>query len=80
MIPESDIWRAALAMVKRYGADAEVEAAIRVDELLDEGDTDGAGAWQRITNAIERLQLQQLEPEGVVNRAEPVPKKSAMVN
>ena len=46
MIPDLDIWRAALLMVKRYGDDAAVQAA----------DADGGSTWQRIATAIERLQ------------------------
>jgi hypothetical protein len=34
MIREIDTWRAALAMVKRCGADAMLEAASRADQLL----------------------------------------------
>jgi hypothetical protein len=59
MIPDLDMWQAVLLMVKRYGADAAVEAAARADELLDEGDVDGARVWwQRIANAIDRLQAE----------------------
>jgi len=42
MIPDIDIWRAALLMVKRYGADTAVEAAARADEMPDAGDVEGA--------------------------------------
>ena len=56
MIPEADIWRSALAMLKRYGADAMLEAAQRADQLLDDGDMAGAEVWHLILNAIERLQ------------------------
>ena len=56
MIEDRDIWAAALLMVKRYGADAMLEAAARADQLLDEGDIAGAEVWHRILNAIERLQ------------------------
>jgi hypothetical protein len=56
MIPDLDIWRASLLMVKRYGDDALLEAAERADQLLDEGDMAGAETWHRILNAIERLQ------------------------
>jgi hypothetical protein len=38
MIPDIDIWRAALLVIKHYGADAAVEAAARADEMLDAGD------------------------------------------
>ena len=41
MIPELDIWRAAQAMVKRYGDGAATEAAMRADEFLDQGTPDG---------------------------------------
>lgn len=41
MIPDKDIWRAALLMMKRYDAAATLEAAIRVDAMLAEGDIDG---------------------------------------
>jgi hypothetical protein len=42
MLPEIDIWRSASAMMKRYGEAAGLEAAKRADEMLAEGDTDGA--------------------------------------
>jgi hypothetical protein len=56
MIPDHDVWAAALAMVKRYREDAMIEASFRADQLLDEGDMAGAETWHRILNAIERLQ------------------------
>jgi triphosphoribosyl-dephospho-CoA synthetase len=56
MIPDRDVWAAALAIVKRYGDDAMLEASERADQLLDEGDMAGAETWHRILNAIERLQ------------------------
>jgi hypothetical protein len=56
MISETDIWRAALAMVKRYGDDAQLEAAGRADQLQEDGDWQGAVTWHRILDAIERLQ------------------------
>ena len=63
--PQNSAWRpqsptatsgAALAMVKRYGDDAMLEASERADQLLDEGNMAGAETWHRILNAIERLQ------------------------
>ena len=56
MLPEADIWAAALAMVKRYGADAMLEAAARAQRLLDDGDSLAAANWHRIRDAIEQLQ------------------------
>jgi hypothetical protein len=56
MIPDRDVWQAAVLLVKRYGDDAMLEASEHADQLLDEGDMAGAETWHRILNAIERLQ------------------------
>jgi len=56
MIPDVDIWRSALVMVKRYGDDAMIEAAARADQLLEEGNMPGCETWHRILNAISQLQ------------------------
>ena len=56
MIPDRDVWRAAVLIVKRYGDDVMLEASERADQLLEEGDVAGAETWHRILNAIERLQ------------------------
>ena len=47
-------------MVKRYKADAMLEAAQRADQLLAEGDMAGADTWHRILDCIERLQAKAL--------------------
>ena len=59
MIPDVDIWRAALLMVKRYGDDAMLEAAASADQLMADGDVAGCTTWQRILDAIERLQAEK---------------------
>jgi hypothetical protein len=59
VIPDVDIWHAALAMVKRYGDDAMLEAAARADQLMADGDMAGCTTWQPILDAIERLQAQK---------------------
>ncbi len=46
-------------MIKRYGAAAATEAAMRADEFLDQGNMDGQRVWIRIMQAIEELQLEQ---------------------
>jgi hypothetical protein len=57
MIPDRDVWAAALLMVKRYGDDAMREAEAHAEQLFQEdGDKAGAETWHRILNAIERLQ------------------------
>ena len=54
MIPEIDIWRAAVLMLKRYG-DKALESAARADQLDAEGDPDGAATWRWITRVVEQL-------------------------
>jgi hypothetical protein len=56
VIPEIDIWRAANLLIRRHGANAELEAAKRADLMLDRGDDDGRLLWMRIRRAIEGLQ------------------------
>ena len=59
MIPDIDIHRSAWLMIRRYGDDAAVQAAMRGDELLDKGDLDGMLVWQAIISAIRRLQTEK---------------------
>jgi hypothetical protein len=52
-MPEHAKWRAAMATVKRYTADAMLEAAARADQRTN---WHAAATWHRILDAIERLQ------------------------
>ena len=56
MIPEIHIWRVANLMLKRYGDEADIESAIRAEELGEAGDWSGAAVWRRIINAIGQLE------------------------
>ncbi len=62
MTPDLDIYRAAAILVKRYGGDAPVTAAMRADAMLEKGDLDGYGVWKRILRAVEELQGAEPEP------------------
>jgi hypothetical protein len=48
IIPDLDIYRSARVLVKRYGEDAPVHAAMRADARLERGDLVGYAAWRRI--------------------------------
>jgi hypothetical protein len=48
MLPDLDIWRAAQLTVKRHSESAAIQAGTRADELLAEGDLDGAAIWRAI--------------------------------
>jgi hypothetical protein len=62
---ERDIWIAANEMIKLYGEDAIVRAAMRADGLARQDDEDGYRVWKRIAAAIR--ELQDSEPAGVMN-------------
>ncbi len=57
MLSEIDIWRAAAAMIKRYGAEAGFESAKCADAMLVAGD--GGATWRWIMTAIEQLQAER---------------------
>jgi len=52
---ERDIWLTANLMINQYGKDAEIEVAMRVDEMLRRGDLGGRGVWRRVLNAVRSL-------------------------
>ena len=56
MTSELDIFRSANILVKRYGEDAAIEAAMRADAMLDKGDLDGCVVWKRIVGAVKEIQ------------------------
>ena len=49
MIPDLDIYRSANVLVKRYGQDAPIEAAMRADAMLEKGDLEGCTPDTRTT-------------------------------
>ena len=55
MIPP-EIYRAANLLVDQHGQNAPIRAAERADELLEDGDIEGAAIWRAIMSAIEELQ------------------------
>lgn len=54
-ISNREVWTAANLIIKRHGADAEIEVARRADQMLDRGDIDGQLVWRRIRQAIVEL-------------------------
>ena len=53
MLSDLDTWRAAQVMIKRYGDGAAIEAAMRADEFLDQGNLDGQRLWVRIMRTMD---------------------------
>ena len=48
MIPDLDIYRSANVIIKQYGKDAPIHAAIRADAMLEAGDLGGYAVWKRV--------------------------------
>ena len=46
-------------MIKQYGDDATMEAAMKADEMLAKGDMEGVKVWKRISSIISSLQDQK---------------------
>lgn len=62
MLSDVDIWRSAVALMERYGANAGFEAAKRVEHLQEQADLEGGANWVRILRAIERFRAER--PDG----------------
>jgi hypothetical protein len=58
--PVSDtvVWRAGNQMIKRYGAKAAMEAAMRSNAALEIGDSFNYELWQRVCMAVQELERQ----------------------
>ena len=50
-----DAYRCAKLLLDRHGRDAELQAALRADELAAAGDEAGRRAWMRILAAMDEL-------------------------
>ena len=50
-----DIWRSANLLLKQHGLDAPINAAMRADAALAQGDIEGFRVWCEILAAIDRL-------------------------
>lgn len=63
MTSDLDVYRSAHLLIKEHGLDAAIYAAMRADQLLDNGDVDGHFVWVRIKKAIDELQSVTRPPQ-----------------
>ncbi len=63
MTADLEIYRSAKLLIDRHGDDAVIHAAMRADQMLEQGDLDGLAIWNRILRAIEELRAGK-RPEG----------------
>jgi hypothetical protein len=64
MISNHNIYRAARALIARFGDEAQMEATRRADRYFDRGDIEARATWHRIGQAIVDLQTR---PRGQSN-------------
>lgn len=62
---ERDIWTAANEMMKLFGDEAAIHAAMRADAMCANGDDQGYSVWKRVLAAI--IELRSTEPRGASN-------------
>lgn len=55
MLTEWELWACANEAIKQHAFDAPIFAAMRADELLEEGDDAGAATWRLIVKRINEL-------------------------
>jgi hypothetical protein len=65
LTPSLDIYRTAHLLIKQHGDEASIQAAMKADEMLAQGNLDGKAVWLGVIRAIEELQA--TEPVGSVH-------------
>ena len=63
-----DIWRAAEQMQTVYGEDTGIEAAVRADKALHQGDIVGCNVWKRIVKAIDEQERKEPRSDEPLNQ------------
>lgn len=53
---DMEIYRSAKLYINQFGAEASIQAALRIDALAEAGDVQGVAAWKRIMRAIQKLE------------------------
>ena len=67
MTDDKEIYRGAKLLIDRHGDDAVIEAAMKADKMLEQGDLDGLATWNRILRAIEELRSGKRPEDATVN-------------
>jgi len=65
-VADEDVWRAALLMIKRYGDNAVMEAAIRSNAALEQGDMFNYDLWFAVMAAIQSGRFGNSSKDGEV--------------
>jgi hypothetical protein len=54
-VSDRDVFATAKLLIKQHNGSAAYYAAGRADDLIDEGDFEGAAVWRRVAKAAEEL-------------------------
>ncbi len=68
MTDEQHLWACALAVEKRYGADAPFHVAARIGALAQAGDADGIAMWRAIAVRLDLLRRGGISEEGTISQ------------
>ena len=63
MITEWELWACANEAIDQHGLDAPIFAAMRADQLFEEGDEDGARTWRLIMRRVNELLQPQTDKQ-----------------
>ncbi len=67
MTSDLDIYRTANVLIREHGEDADLEAAMRADVMLEKGCLDGQRVWKRVLAAVKKIQREEPEEGEAVN-------------
>ena len=67
MTTDREIYQAATLLIKEHDDEAPIHAAMRADELLDQGDIDGQAVWKLILKAVDDLLSEKVPADATVN-------------
>ena len=55
VLSDGELWACANEYIRQHGLDAPILAAMRADQLLEQGDFEGAQNWRLIVGRINQL-------------------------
>ena len=67
MTSEIDIYRTASVLIRDYGDEADLVAAMRADAMLEKGSLDGPRVWKRVLAAVKEIQREEPREGEAVN-------------
>ena len=79
MTDDKEIYQSAKLLIDRHGDDAVIEAAMKADKMLEQGDLDGLATWNRILREIEELRTGNRPKDATINEWQNADQNAAAV-